>query len=124
MTIKDLLLEKDMADLAKEFNAAKAELRTDVDVRITLDTIKSFVVKWEDFTKEFTTSNKRITVITEYSDKITKYLQSKIDKMSTVMTVEKTEITPLQNYLDDFKTKIKKNLDKQKQAYNIAMTRR
>ena len=30
----DILIEKDMADLAKAFNTAKAELKTDVEVRI------------------------------------------------------------------------------------------
>lgn len=120
----DILLEKDMAELALAFNDAKEELRNDVDVKITLEKIKGFVKKWEDFTENFTAAKKQITVIEDYSKKILNYLQNKINAMGKVKTVAKSEIAPLQDYLDDFKIKIEVNLDIQKRKYKAAMARR
>jgi len=108
---KPILLEKSMEELADAFEIAKKELRTDIDVRITLKRIKSFVEEWRNFSKDFTIKQKRITVIQEKGKELITFLQSKINKLKKVKTIESSEIEPMQEYLDDFKIEVEEHVD-------------
>ncbi len=124
MTIKDLnsniLFERDMDELQKAFAIAIEDLKTDVEIKITLKKIKSFVAKYEDFSNQYTIDKKRISVIAEFSKQVIDYLQKKINNLDKVLTVDKSEIAPLQDYLNDFKINVEVNMDVQRQKYNQA----
>jgi uncharacterized membrane protein YgaE (UPF0421/DUF939 family) len=114
---KPILLEKSMEELADEFALAKKELRKDVDVRITLESLKSFIKDWRDYAKNFNIQKKRITVIQEKGKELIKYLQNKINNLKKVKTIDSSEITPLQDYLDDFKIEVETHIDISTQKY-------
>ena len=121
MTITELnntiLFEKTMKELALEFNTAKEELKIDIDERITLDILKKFVKDWRNYANDFNIQKKRITVIQEKGKELLKFLQAKLNKLKRVKTIDKSEIYPMQQYLDDFKAEVEMHLETSVQNY-------
>jgi len=123
MKLNDILFEKELSDLAKEFDHAKQELKKDTNIRITLDEVKQFVRKWKNFTDKFDITKKRISIIKKTGDKLLKYLNYRIDKMEEVKTIDKSEIEPLRNYLDELKIDIESHIDIQQIKYDSTARR-
>lgn len=121
MTINELnetiVLEKNMTELADEFTVAKNELRIDIDERITLKALKSFIKDWRNYAKDYSIQKKRITVIQAKGKELLKYLQAKLNKLKKVKSIETSEIDPMQEYLDDFKIEIEVHLSSSMQKY-------
>lgn len=114
---EQILFEKDLAELQKKIELAKKELDKDLNIRIALAKIKEFVARWKDFTSKYDTSKFRISDIEQKGKNILKFLQKKINDLYNVKTVKKSDIKPLQDYLDDFRIEVEDHLDIEKKIY-------
>lgn len=113
----DVLFEKDLADLAKDYDKAKDELYDDVNAKIVLKEITAFMKKWQFFMKKYNIKAKRITEIEMKGKMIINYLQRKINNLEKVTKIDKTKIESLQLFLDNFKSDIEAHLAAQKALY-------
>ena len=109
MTVNDLnnsnelFLEKTMDELANAFSIAKDELQVDITTRIVLNELKESMKNWIKFKENNTLSKVRITIIEEKSKLMLKNLQRRINLLKQVKKIDKTDIEPLQEFLDELK---------------------
>jgi len=127
MTINELnntiIFEKNMAELATEFTTAKEELKTDIDERITLAKIKTFVEDCrKNFFLKYKTSNFIITKIENEAKKLVLTVDTKITKLESVKEIDMSYIKPMIKYLKAFKKEINTHVTAEKINYNARTT--
>jgi len=123
MKVKDLndeiLFEADLAELTKEFEAAKKELKNDIDVKIVMDKIKKFVMRYIAFDKKFNIKKKRITEIESTAKDVLKYVKYKVGALKKVTQIDPKELEPLEDFLLDMTKDVNKHVEHQKTMYAI-----
>lgn len=114
-----ILLEADLKKLHDEYEIAKAELKYDIDVKISMEKLKDFVMKYINFDKKINTSTTRITEIEEKADNVIRYVSRKVAQLRNVTQISKDVLLPLENFLEEMKTNIEHHVHLQKKKYMI-----
>ena len=114
-----ILLEADLKKLHDEYETAKAELKHDIDVKISMEKLKDFVMKYINFDKKINTSTTRITEIEEKANNVIRYVSRKVAQLRNVTQISKDVLLPLENFLEEMKTNIEHHVQLQKKKYMI-----
>ena len=117
MKLNELIFEREMAEIAAEFNAARNELNTDINVRVVLKQVAEFIIKWRSFADKFDITNTKITQIKAAGDNIIKFIKNRIKHLQEVSQLDKVELVPLEEYLRDFQYEMEAYLAKQNKEY-------
>ena len=113
----DVLFEADLMKLHKEYETAKKELKHDVDVKIVLDKLKQFVMKYVAFDKKYNTKKKRITEIEATAKKVIKYVTDKVEDLKAVAQISAEELEPLEFFLKDMSDRVEDHVSDQEEIY-------
>jgi hypothetical protein len=120
----DILFEADLKQLHKEYEDAKKELKHDVDVKIVLNKLKDFAMKYMAFDKKYDIKKKRITEIEATAKKVFKYIKDKVNDLKKVAQIKQDELQPLEDFLQELHDDIEIHVEIQQARYKKSTARR
>ena len=120
----EILFEVDLRKLQKEYEKAKKELNNDINVKIVLDKLKDFVIKYMTFDKKYNIRTKKITEIESIAKRVLEYIKIKVYNLKSVKQIDKEELKSLEDFLKELHNEILKHVEIQKVKYKRNVSRR